>query len=147
MRTGVGLGKILKILWAAPYSALGCTIGLCGILQGGSGRWRAGALEFYGGSTAWLVRHLPTGPTTLAITLGHVILGQTALGLEACTNHERVHVMQFERWGPLMGPAYLLASLVQWCRGADPYRDNPFEIQAYCEPIAWPAEHAGELAQ
>jgi hypothetical protein len=126
-----GLRKIPNILWAAPYSSLGLTIGLLSMLRGGSGRFRDCALEFYGGPTAWLVRHLPTGPSTLAITLGQLILGQSAAGLEACGRHERVHVAQFERWGLLMGPAYLLASLAQWCRGRDAYWDNPFEIEAY----------------
>ena len=44
-----------------------------------------------------------------------------------------MHVRQYERWGPLMGPAYLLASLVAWLRGRRPYRDNPFERQAFDE--------------
>ena len=45
--------------------------------------------------------------------------------------HETVHVRQFERWGLLMGPAYLLASFVLWIAGRQPYRDNPFEREAY----------------
>ena len=40
---------------------------------------------------------------------------------------------QFERWGPLMGPAYLGASAWMWLSGRDAYRDNPFEVQAYRE--------------
>lgn len=127
------LGKTCLIVWASPYSLVGLVIGGVGMLTGGSGRLRAGALEFYGGSTAWLVRHLPTGPYTLGMTLGHVIIGQTAVGLDICALHERVHVRQFERWGPLMGPAYLLASAWQWAIGRNAYRDNPFEVQAYRE--------------
>jgi len=42
-----------------------------------------------------------------------------------------VHVRQFERWGPLMGPAYLGCSLVLWLMRRRPYRDNPFERQAF----------------
>ncbi|MGN6544249.1 MAG: hypothetical protein ACTHK7_04315 [Aureliella sp.] len=125
--------KTLLVTWASPYTLAGIAIGLLGILTGGRGRLRAGALEFYGGATAWLVRRLPTGPYTLGMTLGHVIIGQTASGLDLCCLHERVHVRQFERWGPLMGPAYLLASAWQWLRGGDAYRDNPFEVQAYRE--------------
>ena len=133
MRLAGRLWKISLIVWASPYSALGLTIGLLGILSGGRGRVRAGALEFYGGATRWLVRRLPTGSRTAGMTLGHVIIGQTAEGLDYCCDHERVHVRQFERWGPLMGPAYLLSSAWQWFRGRDPYRDNPFEKQAYRE--------------
>src|SRR6476661_5497934 len=91
--------KTCLIAWASPYSAAGVLIGVVGILTGGKGRMRAGALEFYGGATAWLVRHLPTGRGTLGMTLGHVIIGQTAHGLDQCSSHERVHVRQFERWG------------------------------------------------
>ncbi len=125
------LVKMLLIVWAAPYSAVGITIGLLGILSGGKGRYRAGALEFYGGFTTWFVRHLPLGELTIAMTLGHVIVGQTAAGLDVCCEHERIHVRQFELWGPLMGPAYLLASAWMWCIGRDAYRDNPFEVEAY----------------
>jgi hypothetical protein len=125
--------KFLLILWASPYSLIGIVIGALGLLSGGHGRLRDGALEFYGGLTAWLVRHLPTGEFTLGMTLGHVIIGQTGAGLEVCSYHERVHVRQFERWGPLMGPAYFLASAWQWMHGRDAYRDNPFEKQAYDE--------------
>ena len=45
--------------------------------------------------------------------------------------HEHVHVRQYERWGPLFIPAYLLSSLVQLLRGRNPYRENHFERQAF----------------
>ena len=38
-------------------------------------------------------------------TLAHTILGQTDADMDICRQHEMVHVRQFERWGPLMGPA------------------------------------------
>ncbi|MCC6507723.1 MAG: hypothetical protein IT423_01345 [Pirellulaceae bacterium] len=123
--------KFFLILWASPYSFMGLTIGLIGLASGGRGRLRDGALEFYGGWTQWVVRHLPPGPYTQGMTLGHVIIGQTAAGLDDCAFHERIHVRQFERWGPLMGPAYLLCSAWLWIYGRDAYRDNPFEKQAY----------------
>ena len=125
------LMKLLLIIWAAPYSTIGLAVGIAGLLSGGRGRYRDGALEFYGGATRWVVRHLPLGEFTAAMTLGHVIIGQTAEMLDDCAYHERVHVRQFERWGPLMGPAYLLSSAWLWLRGRDAYRDNPFEIEAY----------------
>ena len=123
--------KALLVVWACPYSLLGLAIGVTGMLFGGSGRFRDGALEFYGGITAWCVRRLPTGETTAGITLGHVILGQNGADLEEVGAHERVHICQFERWGPLMGPAYLLASAWMWSLGRRAYRDNPFEVEAY----------------
>ncbi len=76
---------------------------------------------------------LAPGSLTLAITLGHTILGQSDASLDNARDHEMVHVRQFERWGPLMGPAYLLASLGLWFAGRNPYRDNPFEREAYRE--------------
>lgn len=123
--------KVILVVWVSPYSLLGICIGAVGMLDGGRGRFRDGALEFYGGGTARFVRRLPTGPTTAGFTLGHTILGQTGSGLELVGKHERVHVRQFERWGPLMGPAYLGASAWMWLRGRDAYRDNPFEVEAY----------------
>ena len=44
-----------------------------------------------------------------------------------------VHVRQFERWGPFMGPAYLISSFMLWIIGRRPYRDNPFEREAFGE--------------
>ncbi len=102
-------------------------------MTGGRARVRGGAIEFYGGAVRWMVRRLPTGESTLGITLGHVILGQSGEGLEYARQHERVHVRQFERWGVIMGPAYLLASVWIWSRGGRAYWDNPFEVQAYQE--------------
>jgi hypothetical protein len=123
--------KCLAVLWASPYTLLGLSIGGAGLALGGKVRWRDGAFEFYEGATAWFVRRLPPGPTTAGFTLGHTILGQTGTGLEQVGKHERVHVRQFERWGPIMGPAYLLSSAWMWWTGRDAYRDNPFEVEAY----------------
>jgi hypothetical protein len=92
---------------------------------------QAGVIEFYGGGVKWFVNCLPGGQFTLAITFGHVILGQTAASLDISRQHEMVHVRQYERWGPLMGVAYLACSLVLWILGRRPYKDNPFEREAY----------------
>ena len=125
--------KSCRVLWASPYSLLGLCIGTICLLLGSRGRVRDGAIEFYDGAVAALVRRLPPGKNTAGFTLGHVILGQTAEGLECVGAHERVHVRQFERWGPLMGPAYLGSSAWLWLTGRDAYRQNPFEIEAYRE--------------
>ena len=96
-------------------------------------RVRSPVIEFYGGAVKWLLLALPIRPFASALTLGHTVLGQTDAALDTSHEHELVHVRQFERWGPLMGPAYLLTSLVLWLRGKDAYRDNPFERQAFRE--------------
>ena len=66
-----------------------------------------------------------------AITLGHVILARSASSLARYREHERIHVRQWERWGPLFAVAYPVASLVAWLRGTDAYRGNRFEREAF----------------
>jgi len=79
----------------------------------------------------WLLQQFFFGKGAMACTLGHTILGQTDAALDISRAHELVHVRQFERWGPLMGPAYLGCCLVLWLMRRRPYRDNPFEREAY----------------
>jgi hypothetical protein len=119
----------IRILWALPWTALGCCMGLLGLLTGGKVRLRGGVLEFYGGGVGWLLARLPVGP--IAMTLGHAILGRTGPGLDLARRHELVHVRQYERWGPLFVPAYFLASLAAWIAGKNVYRDNRFEREAF----------------
>ncbi|RIK69979.1 MAG: hypothetical protein DCC67_21000 [Planctomycetota bacterium] len=121
----------LAIFWALPWSAIGLAIGVLGLASGGRMQRRGRTLEFYGGAVAPLLRSMPAGAGAIAMTWGHVILGQSAAALDAARQHELVHVRQYERWGPLFGPAYLLCSAVTWVRGGDAYRDNPFEREAY----------------
>ena len=104
-------------------------VGLAALATGGRLRVRSPVVEFYGGLTARLFEHLPARP--MAMTLGHVILGRTAAGLDISHSHELIHVRQYERWGPLFVLAYLLCSLGLWLRGKDAYHENPFERQAY----------------
>jgi hypothetical protein len=123
--------RILAILWALPYTLLGLVVGLIGVCTGGRARVRGRVIEFYGGAVKWFVTRLPGGQFTLAITFGHTILGQTDAALDISREHEMVHVRQYERWGPLMGPAYLTCVLVLWLAGRRPYRENPFEREAH----------------
>ena len=121
------------MLWASPNSLLGLLLGVTGCCFGGKVRIRGNTIEFYDGGTKWLIHRLPHGQFTLALTLGHVILGQTEAALDISRNHELVHVRQYERWGPTMLPAYFLSSVVVWVMGRRFYRDNPFEVEAYGE--------------
>lgn len=89
-------------------------------------------LEVYGGAVSWLLRRaVPLPGGAAALTLGRVVLGRSAAALSQCREHERIHVRQYERWGPLFIPVYLLASVAAGLRGGDPYRDNPFEREAF----------------
>lgn len=125
------LFQLLGFVWASPYTLIGLFLGGMGLCTGGHARIHGRTIEFYGGAVQWLVTRLPGGQFTLALTLGHTILGQSDASLDISREHEMVHVRQFEYWGPFMGPAYLLSSLVLWMAGRDPYHDNPFERQAY----------------
>ena len=124
---------LLAILWASPYTLLGLLLGGIGLGTGGRAQVRGRVVEFYGGGVKWLLRQFFWGEGAMALTLGHTVLGQTDAALDIAREHEMVHVRQYERWGPFMGPAYLGCSLVLWLMGRRPYRDNPFERQAFEE--------------
>ena len=63
------------------------------------------------------------------MTFGHVVLCVDEIDVTAL-QHELVHVRQYERWGLLFVPAYLVASVFARSRGGHAYRDNPFEVAA-----------------
>lgn len=84
---------LLRIFWASPNTVLGLLIGGLGMCFGGHARIRGRAIEFYDGGTKWLIQRLPHGQFTLAITLGHTILGQTDASLDISRKHETVPVL------------------------------------------------------
>jgi|SRR5688572_28849173 len=101
------------------------------ILFGARARRVAGTLEIWGGLVGTLL-----GPSRIALpwramTLGHVILGIDDASIEQSRAHERVHVRQYEQWGPFFLPAYVASSLWQLACGRRCYRDNWFERQAF----------------
>ncbi|MEX2188561.1 MAG: hypothetical protein WD875_17265 [Pirellulales bacterium] len=123
--------QVLAFAWASPYTLVGASIGFVGLCTGGHARRRGRIVEFYGGAVKWFITHLPNGQFTLAMTLGHTVLGQSDASLDVAREHEMIHVRQYERWGIFFGPAYLLASLAVWISGGRVYRDNAFEREAY----------------
>ena len=112
--------RALRVLWAAPWSLLGLLLApffkkrrvVNGVLlcEGASWPRRLG----------WRYR---------AITFGHVVLSIDELD-EPTLVHEIAHVRQYERFGPLFIPAYLVAAAFTRLRGRHHYRDNPFEVAA-----------------
>jgi hypothetical protein len=119
-------------LWVAPATLLGLSLVPIALLQGGSCRVVRGVVEVHGGIiTSLLRRGLPWVGSGAAITFGHVVWGCDRCCLDRSREHERIHVAQYERWGPLFIPLYLLASAIVYFRGLDPYRDNPFEREAF----------------
>ena len=123
----------LRIIWASPWTLLGLAIAFASVPWGNRLRRRGRVIECWGGPIAWLLRRVPIRGGAGAITLGHVVLGISTDLLDVARSHELVHVRQYELWGPLMGPAYLACCLVLLLSGKDPYRDNPFEKQAYAQ--------------
>lgn len=122
---------VFKYLWASPATAIGLGAACVALITRGKIQIVDGVLEVSGGAVAWLLSNcVPILGGAMAMTLGHVVIGQTEAALAVTRCHERVHVRQAERWGPLFIPAYLLAGAWQWLRGRDAYRDNPFERQA-----------------
>ena len=122
--------RTAKFLWAAPCTVVGLVLAGFIVLAGGKAKWSNGALEVtyrnHYTSCGPLARKLPFR----GIVFGHVILAVTRDELQTIGAHERVHVQQYERWGPLFFVAYAASSLWQLLHARDPYWYNHFETQA-----------------
>ena len=121
-------GRILRYLWASPTTLVGLIAGGLTLATGGRSQVSRGAVEFHGGFSRWFLERPMVGAS--AMCLGHAIIGRDRRALEACRDHEQVHVRQVEAWGIAFIPAYLLASLWAWTVGRHYYRDNWFEVDA-----------------
>lgn len=117
----------LRYLWPSPATLIGLVLaGLA--LRRGRIAVTEGVIEADGPILRWLLtRVVPLPGGAAAMTFGHVVIGRDRAALEATRAHERVHVRQYERWGPLFIPAYLLASVWALLRGRHFYHDNAFE--------------------
>ena len=119
-----------RIAWASPWSTVGLLCGLCALATGGGGQRVGRVIEFWGGILAPLLRRVPIPGGAAAITLGHTVVARTRDDLERTRAHERVHVDQYERWGPMFVPAYFACwAWLTWSQ-QDGYIDNPFERDA-----------------
>jgi hypothetical protein len=130
--------RVAAFLWAGPNTLLGIVAGLIVLFLGGRWHVHGGTLEVTGGFIGRLLTTLPSGGG--AMTLGHVVLGTSRDILLVVREHERVHVHQYERWGPFFLPAYAASSIWQILRGRRLYRDNWFERQAYAAVDRRPEE-------
>lgn len=150
------LAAVLRVLWASPATLIGLGVGAGCLLAGARLRWHSGVLEvsLRGAGRARRARlarlaqragRSPPAATSgcagpfVAITLGHVVLATSALEQSRQRAHERVHVRQYERWGPLFLLAYPAESVWQWLRGRRAYLDNRFEVAARGPAGAGPA--------
>jgi hypothetical protein len=125
------LGRALRYLWAAPVSVAALPAALLGAATGGRIRFHRGVLEADGGVLRPVLSRGIPGFAIGAITFGHVVLAAGSESLDETRAHERVHVRQYERWGALFLPLYLLSSLLALLRGRSVYMDNVFERQAF----------------
>ncbi len=134
MRRRAGIMMPLRYLWASPLTVLGLLVAGVAACSGGRIRRVDGVIEAHGGAAVFLLRRVvPLRGGASAMTLGHVVIGRDPGCLERTRAHERTHVRQCERWGPLFVPAYALASLLALVRGRHYYRDNRFEREAVVE--------------
>jgi len=126
----VTIPQSARYLWTAPWTALGMTGALVAVATGGSARWRNGIIEASGGIFRWLLPRIGPQGGIVAITIGHAVVATDRRSLDRTRDHERVHVRQFERWGPFFPALYGVASLLAILRGGDGYLDNHFEREA-----------------
>lgn len=124
------MNRFFRYLWAAPVTLAGLAIAFAS-LRRGDVAIVDGVIEAH----SPLLRRALASLTPLArgadaMTLGHVVIGRDARALELTRAHERVHVRQYEWWGPLFVPAYLVAGMYALIRGGHPYFDNRFEREA-----------------
>lgn len=132
----------LRYLWAAPATVAGLVVAAVPCALGARVRVADGVLEVAGGRLAGRASARWGG--FVAITFGHVVIGQSHAVLADLRAHEHEHVRQYERWGALFFAVYLGSSAVQWVKGRDPYRDNRFERQARAAELvarSSPPEH------
>jgi hypothetical protein len=121
-------------LWAFPNTVWGLILTGIVVVSGGEARVVEGVLEVCGGASDFCLRRivgLILRGGASAMTLGHVVLARDAQLLVVTRAHERIHVRQCEKWGPLFIPAYIWASVWAWVTGRRPYKDNFFERQAF----------------
>jgi hypothetical protein len=124
------VNRLLRYLWAGPTTLIGLVLAIAS-LRRGRVAIVDGVIEAH---SPFLRRALasftPLARGADAMTLGHVVLGRNARALEVTRAHERVHVRQYEAWGPFFLPAYFVAGAYELIRGRHPYFDNRFEREA-----------------
>ena len=127
----MNIASLGRYLWAAPASAVGLLLACPALALGAACISRhTGVLEITLLGGAGRARARPGRWPFAAITFGHVVVARSPREQRRVRAHERVHVAQYERLGPLFLLAYPCESLFQWLRGGRPYLDNRFEREA-----------------
>jgi hypothetical protein len=123
--------SLIRYIWTSPNSLIGLLFLPTVFFTDGGLQIVDGVLELHGSFISWVLQHcvlLPGG--AWAITFGHVVLGRDAEALSLTRVHERVHVRQYEMWGPAFIPAYLVAALWGLVTRKSGYYGNFFEREA-----------------
>jgi hypothetical protein len=122
--------RYLRYLWASPTTFLGLVVAFA-LLRRGHAALVDGVIEAHSPLLSRaLASFTPLAHGADAMTLGHVVIGRNAHALESTRAHERVHVRQYEWWGPFFLPAYFFAGARALACGGHPYFDNRFELEA-----------------
>lgn len=119
---------VLKYIWTSPNTLIGLLLAIISLPGSTSAKWNDGIFELTGGCIGKAISHWPLSAS--AITIGHVIIANDEGLLILSRRHELIHVKQFEVWGPIMIPAYMVASVIAIICGKHPYKENYFEKQA-----------------
>jgi hypothetical protein len=123
--------SLSRYIWASPNSLIGLLFLPIVVLNKGGIQIVEGVLELHGSFISCVLRHcVPLPGGALAITFGHVVLGRDQESLSSTREHERVHVRQYELWGPAFIPAYLIASMWGLVTRTGVYYGNVFEREA-----------------
>jgi hypothetical protein len=126
--------RCIRYLWASPNTLLGLLFVPLALVGHGRLAVVDGVLELHGGLIALLLRCcIPRRGGASAMTLGHVVIGRDGPALAVTRPHERVHVRQYELWGPAFIPAYLVAGVWGVLKGEGAYQGNYFERKAVQE--------------
>ena len=123
------LARAGRYLWAGPWTLVAVALAPLVRLSGGRVGIEDGVLELSGGILRGLLGRVAPMPVA-AMTLGHAVIAVDQDQLDRTRAHERVHVAQYEQWGPLFPLVYAGASVTAWLRGRHYYRDNYFEREA-----------------
>ena len=103
---------ILKYLWASPATACGIRVGFVAVLLGATVSNFTGVLEISLRPRSTRVNQALARLPYAAITLGHVVIAQSEDYQALLRTHERAHVAQYEKWGPVFFLAYPLESVL-----------------------------------
>jgi hypothetical protein len=132
------VSRVCRYLWAGPATVLGLAIAALA-LRGGRLALVEGVIEAQGPLLRLALSCLvPIRGGVAALTLGHVVLARDAHALHHTREHERVHVDQYERWGPFFVPVYIAASVWALAQGGHAYFDNRFEREAWRQELNLP---------